>query len=1458
MKSNKIISMALSLILFFGLLAGTLNPIVSYADESVVYIDSAEDFVSFASNCSYDLWSRGKTFVLTNDISLDGLDIPPIPTFSGTFDGQGHVISSFKACGAYSPCGLFSVLEKDGIIKNLTVTGSISPDGSGCYVGGIVGDNSGKIESCVFVGTVIATQDVGGIAGINRTSGSISKCTTGGEVIAENRGGGIVGSNEGLVSSCLSNTKVNTVAVTPEISLEDLSLTISPDITKIPSINTLNQCDVGGIVGYNTGMILSSTNNGKVGYPHVGYNIGGIAGRNSGHLSSNINNGIINGRKDVGGIVGQMEPFVDYKLSDDLLSALRAELDALSNAVSAATEKASGTSSSLSSKFDGILSELDDATDSLNTLINNGTSYGDGIVDEVNRVSAVLGEAMTQLSNIASDIPAIAKLLSEGLSSIEGAMTDLGEIAGIGMESISDLILAAKDLSTAFTLISNATEKITVGAELLEKSLTITDPEDAKDALEKIGSGLYDAIDAVDGITNALSDISIIMQDNAWADDAIEQIGNLYSTLNDTSDALIDIYTSIEVIIQNIDVHWDKLVNAGEEAIYAVRCFADAMANLDSSLELMESGMDKVIDGLSGISSAIKVNDSEAVIESAKTLADGFTELGSAISETSKSFLVLSEALAKLNEGGSLTDFFGDLSEAFDHLGTTGGASADAFVKISLALSSIFSNVSVDFNEISNSATLIVGGASDLYSSLGKMRAAIKSMSLGMNALTNSIDSLTQSVTVDDDDAIIDAVDDIISAFDIIVDSVDDIGDAMVAMSDTFKEALEWGDRLTSAFGDAIESLDTLSDSIVNIRDGFVDLSTVINLDFASMQNGLSNFASAITDFTKAAAGVGSSFDHLSEMLTTIESASDPAIAVAIQMAGALASFSDAVEKGEDMAEKIEKLSSYLAGIDPIQIAKPSESITATANDLFIHISAIEKELKSVNSDTSLLVGDMIDFVDEINEIFNRICNDIIDIIYGLEDGISVDTTVSEKEINEVTNGRVYACTNNGSVNGDINIGGISGCVGLEIALDPEDDLSIELSVTQKMQYRLKAVIHSCKNVGSVQSKYDCAGGIAGKADFGIIYECESYCDVESLSGSYVGGIAGLGAGMIAESYAKCTLAGAKYVGGIIGCGVDEDFSGDSSLVKNCYSMVKISRATQFAGAIAGINIGRYENNLFISDSLAGIDRISSHGKAEPISYEELLKRRSIPDEFCYFKLTFYADGNVISSIEFDYGASFGVESYPEIPAKAGHYGRWDVTSLEHLTFDTKVNVVYQPYTTAISTDEKRDDGREIFFARGEFTDTDKIGLTVGADVEGLNLKNKLFSADTLIESYVLTIPKDNLETNVLHFLPTQNGCRIFIKQDGEWLQVETGELGSYVTFELSSDITEIAIVRHRIKALPIVIPSVLALGAIVWLAIYLVKKNKAEKTVVISGDDDSSNEKKSEIKSDVKTKNKK
>ena len=123
---NRKISLALVLSMIFALIMGVSAPIVSYASDETVYINNAEDLIAFAKKCSYDAWSKGKTVVLTEDISLEDVAFEPIPSFSGIFDGGEHTISGLEVTGYFAPAGLFATLTEGGEIydgEKYTVTG---------------------------------------------------------------------------------------------------------------------------------------------------------------------------------------------------------------------------------------------------------------------------------------------------------------------------------------------------------------------------------------------------------------------------------------------------------------------------------------------------------------------------------------------------------------------------------------------------------------------------------------------------------------------------------------------------------------------------------------------------------------------------------------------------------------------------------------------------------------------------------------------------------------------------------------------------------------------------------------------------------------------------------------------------------------------------------------------------------------------------------------------------------------------------------------------------------------------------------------------------------------------------------------------------------------------------------------------------------------------------------------
>ena len=63
------------------------------AAENTITIKTVEDLMDLSRNCTLDTWSRGKTVILENDLDLQRTDFTPIPTFGGTFQGNGHKIS---------------------------------------------------------------------------------------------------------------------------------------------------------------------------------------------------------------------------------------------------------------------------------------------------------------------------------------------------------------------------------------------------------------------------------------------------------------------------------------------------------------------------------------------------------------------------------------------------------------------------------------------------------------------------------------------------------------------------------------------------------------------------------------------------------------------------------------------------------------------------------------------------------------------------------------------------------------------------------------------------------------------------------------------------------------------------------------------------------------------------------------------------------------------------------------------------------------------------------------------------------------------------------------------------------------------------------------------------------------------------------------------------------------------
>lgn len=248
-------------------------------DENDVYLISNgyelawfRDQVNKATSSTYALNAK-----LTDNIDLGGYDWTPISTmtstsastgYTGTFDGNGKTISGLKPIGteitSYSRtemqgAGLFGYVYKDGIVKNLTVEGSMT---AVKYSGGVVALLAGgTVENCV-----------------NKMNLTLAESCTDGFAI-----GGVVG--------YMTNYSAKTsyvVGCRNEGSIQ---------------IGAAGR-NVGGVVGnagYGTG-VVNCANTGTV---SGGEKTGGVIGNAAIPVTACYNTGVVSGTKnDVGGIAG--------------------------------------------------------------------------------------------------------------------------------------------------------------------------------------------------------------------------------------------------------------------------------------------------------------------------------------------------------------------------------------------------------------------------------------------------------------------------------------------------------------------------------------------------------------------------------------------------------------------------------------------------------------------------------------------------------------------------------------------------------------------------------------------------------------------------------------------------------------------------------------------------------------------------------------------------------------------------------------------------------------------------------------------------------------------------------------------------------------------------------------------------------------------------------------------------
>lgn len=632
MNRGRMRIMALGMAAVLGIAALTPQTVFAEgeAENAIIVIQTPEDFLELAKKCTLDAWSRGKTVVLAEDIDLTGMDFSPIPIFGGTFHGNGRRITGLRLEDGSSYQGLFRFIEEGGLVEGLTVSGYITAGGVQEYIGGIAGSNGGTIRNCSFEGYVDGPMYVGGIAGINEKAGEITGCLVIGTIQGDKYVGGVTGMNEGGIGACENEARINPAAkeenreletAVPESVRETVRDRAETSLSAMSSGTEITQ-DIGGIAGYSKGVIRDSSNMGAVGYPHAGYNVGGIAGRSMGYLSGCTNSGRVYGRKDVGGIAGQLAPDIQLVFSTDTLDKLDKELSILSDLADDASDHTDENRDVISKRLDLISDYAREASDHTSDLADMTVDWADENIEEINSMMDMLEDTVDRLDEITGGIESIFGTMEDGIDALEDSLDEAGSALGIGKQGekeIRELIgalrsinnsqkesaavirenlkgilgsLAEGDLDGVYELSESIKEEIgEITENAAEYKETLSELSDITADLPDIGvklrNGVSDLNDAMDSMSHASRDMT----------DVADQVHKLFRDLSDRDEIRFkplgdaykekgdQVHDSLSSIGDQLDLLGDEVDSTGDALSDDLKRLKDQMKVIDGILD---------------------------------------------------------------------------------------------------------------------------------------------------------------------------------------------------------------------------------------------------------------------------------------------------------------------------------------------------------------------------------------------------------------------------------------------------------------------------------------------------------------------------------------------------------------------------------------------------------------------------------------------------------------------------------------------------------------------------------------------------------------------------------------------------------------------------------------------------------------------------------------------------------
>ena len=520
-----------------------------------------------------------------------------------------------------------------------------------------------------------------------------------------------------------------------------------------------------------------------------------------------------------------------------------------------------------------------------------------------------------------------------------------------------------------------------------------------------------------------------------------------------------------------------------------------------------------------------------------------------------------------------------------------------------------------------------------------------------------------------------------------------------------------------------------------------------------------------------------------------------------------------------------------------------SDTLDNTSDTLHADFDGVRDSLDRVKDQFDVIRGTVSDALDELK---NRI------------DDKSIYVDVSELTDATAGDGKIISSTNSGEVYADTQGGGIAGAIvktnpqkaSAWFFQDKNDDEDDDEDDSDSITRHVLAAIFSSSNTADITVKGDYAGGIVGKADYGIIVAAENYGDILTDGGKYAGGIAGRCDNTIRDSYVLSGVSGDGYVGGVAGRG--EDVSGNYVC-----SYLDMDSYVKSSGAVVGKADGVVKDNYFVDNGYGAVDGVTRSSEAESMDYDSLIQLGNMPLNFTQFTVRFMNGEQVVWQNTFAYGDELPEENYPDLPKSKDGYVYWEEKDVSPIHRNVTVHAVYRAYMPALTADAEAE--KSPVLMGGEFYPDTKISVREATDEELAQVKANMDNDSPFYKYYLKKVyyyevsQAQPLRTNAI--VRVLNDTRLadsLMTMDTEYQTVGEAQkadtIGSYLSSDTQISSAGYIVVLNRmdIWVETLISAAVLALAILVVVGLHIRRqkrrnaaKSAAEAAVTKETDDE-------------------